>query len=52
MNAELVYEFKMLPGKVMAGPFAGASVQTPVIDDVTLTYYLPDPKILVYEEDE
>lgn len=51
-NAELVYEFTIPPGRVMAGPLAGGSVQTPVLDDVTLTYFLPDPKILLQEEAE
>jgi hypothetical protein len=49
-NADLVYSFRIPSGRVMAGSMAGASVHTPVIDDVTLTYYLPDPKILIQEE--
>jgi hypothetical protein len=51
-NAELVYQFKLPPGKVQAGPLAGGAVQTPILDDVTLTYFLPDPKILLQEEAE
>jgi len=51
-NAELVYKFRITSGKVVAGPLAGGSVQTPVIDDVTLTYFLPSPKILLQEEAE
>jgi hypothetical protein len=52
INADLVYEFNISPGKVTSGSLAGGSVQTPVIDDVTMTYFLPDPKILLQEEAE
>jgi hypothetical protein len=51
-NADMVYDFKMSAGKINAGKLAGGSVQTPIIDDVTLTYYLPDPKILLQEDAE
>jgi len=51
-NADLVYQFRIPPGRVVAGPLAGGAVQTPVIDDVTLTYFLPEPKILLQEEAE
>lgn len=49
-NAPLVYRFTIPPARAVAGSMAGGSVQTPVIDDVTLTYYLADPKILHQEE--
>jgi hypothetical protein len=51
-NAELYYRFTINPGRAQAGSLAGGAVQTPAIDDVTLTYYLPDPKILHQEEIE
>ncbi len=52
MNAELVYQFNIFPGKVQSGSLAGGSVHSPVLDDVTLTYFLPVPKILLQEEAE
>ncbi len=52
MNAELVYQFNIFPGKVQSGSLAGGSVHSPVLDDVTLTYFLPVPKILQQEEAE
>ena len=51
-NAELIYRFTIPPAIAATGSLAGGSMQTPVIDDVTLTYYLSDPKILHQEEDE
>ncbi|HVR76328.1 MAG TPA: hypothetical protein VMT52_18510 [Planctomycetota bacterium] len=51
-NAELVYKFKMPGARSQQGNSAGGVVQTPVIDDVTLTYFLPSPRILLQEEDE
>jgi len=50
IDADLVYQFRIQPGKVTSGPLAGGSVESPVIDDVTLTYYLADPKILIQED--
>jgi hypothetical protein len=50
-NAEVVYKFRMEPGVSQSGgATSGGRVQTPVIDDVTLTYYLSSPKILLQEE--
>ncbi|MBN1442473.1 MAG: hypothetical protein JXA90_07170 [Planctomycetes bacterium] len=50
-NAELVYIFRMTGGRAQTGRSAGGIVQTPAIDDVTLTYFLPTPKTLLQEED-
>ena len=49
-NAELVYKFYLKGAKSLSGNTAGGVVQTPVIDDVTLSYYLPNPKILLQED--
>ena len=49
-NAEVVYKFYLKGAKSLSGNTAGGVVQTPVIDDVTLTYYLPNPKILLQED--
>jgi hypothetical protein len=48
--AEVVYKFTMSGARSQVGNTAGGVVQTPVIDDVTLTYFLPNPKILLQEE--
>ena len=49
-NAEFVYKFFIKGSKSLSGNTAGGVVQTPVIDDVTLSYYLPNPKILLQED--
>ncbi len=49
-NAELTYKFRLVGSRAAFGNTAGGVVQTPVIDDVTLTYFLPSPKILSQEE--
>jgi len=49
-NAEFVYKFSMKGATATTGNAAGGVVQTPVIDDVTLTYYLPSPRILLQED--
>jgi hypothetical protein len=49
-SAELVYKFTLPPGITQTGSMAGGAVQTPVIDDVTVTYFLPDARILHQEE--
>ena len=49
-KAELVYKFKFQGAKSQTGNTGGGVVQTPAIDDVTLTYFLPNPKILLQEE--
>jgi hypothetical protein len=50
-KAEVVYKFTMNGAASPTGNTAGGVVQTPVVDDVTLTYFLPSPKILAQEED-
>jgi hypothetical protein len=50
-RADVVYRFSMKASAAQTGNTAGGFVQTPVIDDVTLTYFLPSPKILSQEED-
>jgi hypothetical protein len=47
-NAELVYKFRMPGARAQRGGVVGS----PVIDDVTLTYFLPNPKILLQEDVE
>ncbi|MCZ6682296.1 MAG: hypothetical protein O7B26_03870, partial [Planctomycetota bacterium] len=49
-NAELVYEFRIPPAIQTTGAMGGGSVATPIIDDVTATYFLPNPRILYQEE--
>ena len=49
-SAEFVYKFFMKGSKSLSGNTAGGVVQTPVLDDVTLSYYLPNPKILLQED--
>jgi len=49
-SAELVYKFTMRGSRSLTGNAAGGVVQTPVIDDVTLSYYLPSPRILLQED--
>ena len=51
-KAEVVYHFSMVGSRSPTGNTAGGVVQTPVIDDVTLTYFLPHPKILIQEEED
>jgi hypothetical protein len=48
-KAEVVYKFTLIGGRSQAGNTSGGVVQTPAIDDVTLTYFLPNPKILLQE---
>ena len=50
-KADFIYKFRMHGARSQQGNTAGGIVQTPVIDDVTLTYFLPNPKILIQEED-
>jgi hypothetical protein len=47
-----VYKFRMSGARSALGNSAGGVVQTPIIDDVTLTYFLPNPRILIQEEAE
>jgi hypothetical protein len=49
--AEVVYKFTLTGARSQVGYTSGGIVQTPAIDDVTLTYFLPNPKILLQEED-
>ena len=49
-NAKLVYKFNMSGARGPQGNTAGGVVQTPVIDDVTLAYFLPNPKVILQEE--
>ncbi len=49
-NAELVYKFRMRGTQAIGGNTAGGYVGSPVSDDVTLTYFLPNPRILLQEE--
>jgi hypothetical protein len=51
-NAVVVYKFRMSGARSPQGATAGGVVQTPVLDDVTLSYFLPSPKILLQEEDK
>ncbi len=51
-NAQLAYVFRMRAGQGSTGNTSGGNVATPVIDDVTLTYFLPNPRILLQEEIE
>ena len=46
-GAEFVYDFTLPGGR---SPSGGGVVQTTVLDDVTLSYYLPNPKILLMED--
>jgi hypothetical protein len=49
-NAQFVYKMRMFGSISNVGNTAGGMVQTPVVDDVTLTYFLPSPRILLQEE--
>ena len=49
-SAEFVYKFFLKGSKSLSGNTAGGVVQTPVLDDVSLSYYLPNPKILLQED--
>jgi hypothetical protein len=49
-NAEVVYRFSIRGARAQSGTAAGGVVHTPAIDDVTLTYFLPTPRILFQEE--
>ncbi len=49
-NIQFVYNFKFSGSRSAFGNTSGGIVQTPVIDDVTLTYFLPSPRILIQEE--
>ena len=49
-NIQLVYKFRLTGARSNFGNTSGGVVQTPVIDDVTLTYFFPSPKILIQEE--
>jgi hypothetical protein len=49
-KAEVVYKFTLTGFRSPGGNTAGGVVGTPVIDDVSLTYFLPHPKILLMEE--
>lgn len=51
-KAEVVYDFTLIGARPQTGRTAGGVVGTPVIDDVTLTYFLPHPRILQQEEVE
>ncbi|MBI4606111.1 MAG: hypothetical protein HY721_29445 [Planctomycetes bacterium] len=49
-NAELVYKMRLVGSRSQVGNTAGGVVQTPAVDDVTLTYFLPSPRILIQED--
>ena len=51
-KAELAYKFTMVGGRSQVGYTAGGVVGSPVLDDVTLTYFLSSPRVLAQEEDE
>lgn len=51
-NVEVFYRFRFRGAQSRTGSTAGGVVGTPVVDDVTLTYFLPNPKILLQEEIE
>ena len=51
-SAELVYTFRMGAAQAIGGNTSGGFVGSPVIDDVTLSYFLPSPRILLQEEVE
>ncbi|MFQ5654302.1 MAG: hypothetical protein ACE5GW_06190, partial [Planctomycetota bacterium] len=48
---ELVYQVRM-KGGTGSGEFGARIVASPVLDDVTLTYYLPSARILLSEKEE
>ena len=48
-NAEFVYKFRMRAAQAATGNTAGGFVASPAIDDVTLTYFLPNPRIVLQE---
>ncbi|MCI0651044.1 MAG: hypothetical protein L0Z55_04095 [Planctomycetes bacterium] len=51
-GAEIVYQFKMTAAQGGGGgPFGARFVAAPVLDDVTLTYYLPSAQILLTESE-
>lgn len=50
-TGELVYEVRML-GARGQGPSGGKTVGSPVLDDVTLTYYLPSAEYILTESVE
>jgi len=51
LGVEFVYKFFIKGSKYVGqGNTSGGVVQTPAIDDVTLSYYLPNPKVLLQEE--
>ena len=45
-----MYKFFLKGSKSLSGNTAGGVVQTPVLDDGSLSYYLPNPKILLQED--
>jgi hypothetical protein len=49
-NIEVVYKFRITGARSNSGNSAGGVVGSPAIDDVTLTYYLTSPKILLQED--
>lgn len=51
-KVEVAYRFTIPGYRAQTGNQAGGVVQTPAIDDVTLTYFLPHPKVLLVEEDD
>ncbi len=51
-HVKVGYRFRFQAAKGVTGNTSGGSVATPVIDDVTLTYFLPTPKIHLQEEVE
>ena len=49
--AELVYQVRMRAG-LGSGVFGSSTVASPVLDDVTLTYFLPSAQVLLSETEE
>ncbi|MBN1419921.1 MAG: hypothetical protein JXP34_14165 [Planctomycetes bacterium] len=50
-TAKLIYRFSMSAGRARGGHYGMAPVSSPVIDDVTVSYFLPTPQVLIREEE-
>lgn len=49
-SVKVGYRFELTPARGRGGNFTGVALATPVIDDVSLSYFLPSTQILLWED--
>ncbi len=49
-SVKVGYRFDLTPARGRGGNLSGVALATPILDDVTLTYFLPSTQILLWED--